>query len=132
MTCYLWLAICYLLSESFFLKFAITCKNLFLSLVVVRLVIFHIYIAQCGVEYLPSSHLLQLQYLSLFNFLKENSEWLSKVQDVQFAQACLLLYTGKFYQMQIGLLMWFIFHNQTSILRILVSVRVSVFPSVTK
>ena len=34
-TCYLWLAIC-----SFFLKLAITCKNLFLSLVVVCLVIF--------------------------------------------------------------------------------------------
>ena len=34
------LAICYLLSESFFLKLAITCKYLFLSLIVVRLVIF--------------------------------------------------------------------------------------------
>ena len=33
-------AICNLLSESFYLKLATTCKNLFLSLVVVRLVIF--------------------------------------------------------------------------------------------
>ena len=37
---YLLLAICYLISEYFFLNLAITCKNLFLSLVVVRLVIF--------------------------------------------------------------------------------------------
>ena len=34
------LAICELLSESFYLKLVIICKNLFLSLVVVRLVIF--------------------------------------------------------------------------------------------
>ena len=38
--CYLWLVICDLISESFYLKLVITCKNLFLSLVVVRLVIF--------------------------------------------------------------------------------------------
>ena len=38
--CYLLIALCYLLSEAFHLKLAITCKNLFLSLVVVRLVIF--------------------------------------------------------------------------------------------
>ena len=38
--CYLLLAICDLLSDSFYLKPATTCKNLFLSLVVVRLVIF--------------------------------------------------------------------------------------------
>ena len=37
MTCYLWLAFCYLISEFFFIA-----KNLFLSLVVVRLVIFKI------------------------------------------------------------------------------------------
>ena len=40
LTCYLWLATCYLLSVYFYLKLAITCKNLFLSLVVVRLFIF--------------------------------------------------------------------------------------------
>ena len=40
--CYLQLAICDLLSDSFYLKLATTCKNLFLSLVVVRLVIFFI------------------------------------------------------------------------------------------
>ena len=39
-TCYLWLAKCYLLSKSFHLRLDITCKNLFLSLVVVHLVIF--------------------------------------------------------------------------------------------
>ena len=39
-SCYLWLAICYLLTESFFLKLAITCKNLFPFAPVVRLVIF--------------------------------------------------------------------------------------------
>ena len=33
-------AICYLLTESFYLKLAITCKNFFLPLVVVRLVFF--------------------------------------------------------------------------------------------
>ena len=38
--CYLWRAKCYLLSEYFHLKLDITCKNLFFSLVVVRLVIF--------------------------------------------------------------------------------------------
>ena len=38
--CYLWLSICYLLSESFYLKLAITCKNLFPFASVVRLVIF--------------------------------------------------------------------------------------------
>ena len=27
----------------------------------------------------------------------ENGEWLSKVREVQFAPACLLLYIGKFY-----------------------------------
>ena len=32
--------ICYIIYKSLYLKFAITCKNLFLSLVVVRLVIF--------------------------------------------------------------------------------------------
>ena len=37
------LAICELLSESFYLKLAIICKNLFLSLVVVRLVIFFLF-----------------------------------------------------------------------------------------
>ena len=39
-TQYLWLALIYLLSESFYLKLAVTCKNLSLSLVVVRLVFF--------------------------------------------------------------------------------------------
>ena len=39
-TCYLSLANCYLLSDSFYLQHAKTCINLFLSLVVVRLVIF--------------------------------------------------------------------------------------------
>ena len=39
-TRYLWLAICYLLYESVYLKLAITSKNLFLSLVNVLLVIF--------------------------------------------------------------------------------------------
>ena len=39
-TCYLLLSICYLLSESFYLKIAITCKNLFPFAPVVRLVIF--------------------------------------------------------------------------------------------
>ena len=34
--CYLQLAICDLLSDSFYLKLATSCKNLFLSLVVVR------------------------------------------------------------------------------------------------
>ena len=43
MTHYRWLALCYLLSESFYLKLVTTCKNLFLSLVVVRLVIFFLY-----------------------------------------------------------------------------------------
>ena len=42
-TCYLWLAICYLLTKSFYLKLALTCKNFFLSLVVVRLVIFNLH-----------------------------------------------------------------------------------------
>ena len=42
--CYLQLAICDLLSDSFYLKLATTCKNLFLSLVVVRLVIFMFYL----------------------------------------------------------------------------------------
>ena len=45
-TCYLWLAICFLLSESFYLKLATTCKNWFLSLVVVRLVIFCIILTE--------------------------------------------------------------------------------------
>ena len=39
-TCYLGLSICYLLYDAFYMKLAITCKNLFLSLIVVRLVIF--------------------------------------------------------------------------------------------
>ena len=39
-TRYLLLAICYMLSESFYLKLATACKNLFISLVAVRLVIF--------------------------------------------------------------------------------------------
>ena len=37
------LDICYLISDVFYLKLAITCKNLFFSLVVVRLVIFEIW-----------------------------------------------------------------------------------------
>ena len=41
LACYM---LCYLLSDSFFLKLAITCKNLFLSLVVVPLIIFLIWI----------------------------------------------------------------------------------------
>ena len=49
-TCSLRLAIYYLLTESFYLKLAITCKNLFLSLVVVRLVIFVLFCVHqlCG------------------------------------------------------------------------------------
>ena len=43
-TYYLWLSNCYLLAESFYLKLAITFKNLFLSLVVVRLVIFYLWL----------------------------------------------------------------------------------------
>ena len=39
-TCYLWLAKCYLLSKSFHMRLDITCKNLFLLLVVVCHVIF--------------------------------------------------------------------------------------------
>ena len=39
---YLWFVICDLQSVTFFLKLAITCKNLVLSLVVVHLVIFYI------------------------------------------------------------------------------------------
>ena len=46
-THYLWLAICYLLYESFYMKLAITPKNLFLSFVVVRLVIFIIWSPVC-------------------------------------------------------------------------------------
>ena len=39
-SCYLLLAICYFISDNFYLKLAITCKNLFPFAPVVRLVIF--------------------------------------------------------------------------------------------
>ena len=48
MTRYLWFVICYLISEYFFQNLAITCKNLFLSLVVVRLVIFYLWLCHQG------------------------------------------------------------------------------------
>ena len=60
--CYLHLAICELLSDSFYLKLASTCKNLFLSLVVVRLVIFKCltHVCTCTDTYTQTDRLIEL------------------------------------------------------------------------
>ena len=75
--CNLLLAICDFLSVTcymllanwiFYLKLAITCKNFFLSLVVVRLIIFYFTMCQCLFQVLPCLIGLTVKWNVLNNF----------------------------------------------------------------
>ena len=80
-TCYLWLAICYLLTKSFYLKLAITCRNFFLSLVVVRHVIF-LYCNLLPTYYIAIKHISHIQMKKLKR-KQALASYYSNIQQIQ-------------------------------------------------